>query len=552
MQDLFKAFDKTRDLKDKPFKSLCYAPDLQLSFSPNGDAAACCISRSYVLGNVRTERLDEIWHGKRLRQFRAMLHEYVFAPGCERCKWSLEGGNYLDHPIRQYDTIGQFRRVGIAVDEGERWPAKLEFALSNTCNLGCVMCNGEYSSVLRAQEGLPPLPPVYGDEFFEDLRRYLPHTQTLAFLGGEPFLQKECYRIWDMLIAMDLAIPTHVTTNGSIYNDRVERLLETIPFNLSISVDGVTKETVESIRVNVKYETLMQNLRRFNEYVRGTSDRHAKKRLRFLELNFCVMRANWEELADFFLFAEDIGAMVWTILVTYPKECSLFSLPPDELRRIVAQLDRQTSSLAARLTNNRNAWYGLISQLTKQVDEKTPPVDLMVQAAARNRASSPPDRLAGSMEQAWRFMSEGREEEALEAARRTPRTDPLFLKALSLIGEIRTNRGDFEGAEQALNEAIQAAPNHPEAYLRQAWLRFHQGRFADGLAKLEVAGRCASKLPKVEDFITTELLRARATLLYHQGDTERAIEALDRFLALKPDDDYARNMRAGAQDRLSR
>ena len=29
------------------------------------------------------------------------------------------------------------------------------------------------------------------------------------------------------------------------------------------------------------------------------------------------------------------------------------------------------------------------------------------------------------------------------------------------------------------------------------------------------------------------------------GDANGAIEALDRFLALKPDDDYTRNMRAG-------
>lgn len=81
-----------------------------------------------------------------------------------------------------------------------------------------------------AKEGLPPLAPAYGDDFFTDLGRYLPHAKYLAFLGGEPFLQKECYRIWDMLIDMDLEIPCHVTTNGSIYNDRIERLLQRLPF----------------------------------------------------------------------------------------------------------------------------------------------------------------------------------------------------------------------------------------------------------------------------------------------------------------------------------
>jgi radical SAM protein with 4Fe4S-binding SPASM domain len=551
MQEVFEAFDKTRDFRDKPFKSLCYAPDLQLSFSPNGDATACCISRSHVLGNVRTERLDDIWHGERLRQFRAMLHNYVFPPGCESCRWSLEGGNYLDHPIRAYDDHGQFKAKRIAVDEGERWPALLEFALSNTCNLGCIMCNGEYSSVLRAREGLPPLPPAYGEEFFDDLARYLPHATALTFLGGEPFLQKECYRIWDMMIDMRLALPCHVTTNGSIYNQRVEKLLQSLPFNLSVSVDGVTKETVESIRVNVKFETLMENVRRFSSYALGHSDPHANKRLPFLQLNFCVMQQNWREVADFFLFGEDLGAKVWSVLVTYPRESSLFSVPPDELRSIVTELQRQTSRLSGRLERNQDAWNSLVTELTKHVEADSSPIDEIVQTAPRNRASAP-GHLASAMERAWYYMREGMTDEALEAARRTLPTDLMYLKSLALIGEILTIRGDFDGAERALTEAVHLAPNHPEAYMRQAWLRYHQGRFADGLSKIEVAERCAQRLPRVEDFITTELLRARATLLYHQGETERAIEVLDRFLRLKPDDEQGRSLREGALQRLGR
>src|SRR5206468_1414522 len=106
----------------------------------------------------------------------------------ESCKWSLDAGNYLDHPIRTFDDY--------EMDSEKRWPAKLEFALSNTCNLGCIHCSGSLSSVLRAKEGLPALPHLYGDQFFEDLARYLPHTKQLSFLGGEPFLQQECFRIW--------------------------------------------------------------------------------------------------------------------------------------------------------------------------------------------------------------------------------------------------------------------------------------------------------------------------------------------------------------------
>src|SRR5678816_2700847 len=100
---------------------------------------------------------------------------------------------------------------------------------SNTCNLACVMCTGEYSSVIRAKEGLPPMPAVYDEQFFEDLAFYLPHVKELSFLGGEPFLQLECFRVWDMLIERELSPICHVTTNGSLYDARVERVLQNLP-----------------------------------------------------------------------------------------------------------------------------------------------------------------------------------------------------------------------------------------------------------------------------------------------------------------------------------
>lgn len=201
--------------------------------------------------------------------------------------------------------------------------------------------------------------------------------------------------------------------------------------------------------------------------------------------------------------------------------------------------------------NNYDAWSALIGELRQHVEEKVSPQDVIVQIAPRNRAAAPGD-LANPMERAWLFMRERREQEALEAALTTSATDPFYYKALTLIAEVRTNQGDFADAEEAIDEAVALAPKHPEAYVRRAWLRYHQGRFADGLSQLDMAEHRMNRLGKVEDFLTTELPLARGTLLYHQGDGQRAIEELDRYLELKPDDNDARNLRAGAQLQLSR
>jgi radical SAM protein with 4Fe4S-binding SPASM domain len=540
MRESFEAFDAARDLEGKPFRSLCYAPHVQLSFSPNGDVSACCMSRSHILGNLRVDRLDDIWHGERLRQFRDQLRRYVFPSGCESCYWSLQAGNYLNHAIRGFDAM--------PLDPTGRWPAQLEFALSNTCNLGCIMCNGEYSSVLRVKEGLPPIAPAYDDQFYEDLARYLPHAKLLSFLGGEPFLQEECHRIWNTLIDMDLAIPCHVTTNGSIYNAQVERFLERLPFNLNISVDGVSKETIERIRVNVKYDSLMANIRRFHAYAVGTADHHSDLRVRQLQLNFCVMQQNCYELADFFLFAESLQAKVWTVLVTYPTHCSLFSLPVTKLETIVTTLDQQTSAIQDQLAVNKDAWTALVGEIRQHLTDRHTP-DAVNEAAWENRASAPGE-LVSHMHRAWHLMKEGKQTEALHAAMQTPRTDPHYFKSLTLIAAVNTLQGDFHSAEVALEEAAQLAPRHPELFVTRAWLRYHQQQFDDGLADLDLATQATSRLGRVEDFIPAQILLARGTLLYHQGAIEQSIEPLDSYLELHPDDGSARRLREDAHRQL--
>lgn len=61
------------------------------------------------------------------------------------------------------------------------------------------------------------------------------------------------------------------------------------------------------------------------------------------------MQQNWHELADFFFFAEDFKAKVWSVRRHVSQGMSLFSLPPDNLRSIIAELERRTPMLARKL-----------------------------------------------------------------------------------------------------------------------------------------------------------------------------------------------------------
>ena len=346
--DQVEALDRVRDPAGKAVRSACYAPMASMYLDPHGDVLACCQNTEHPLGNVTRRRLPDIWHGARAEALRHALEGYDLGRGCRFCAWQVDDG----HPEAAY--LHGFD--GLRVEERRpAWPRRLELALSNTCNLECVMCNGEWSSMIRSRrEGRAPLPRAYGDEFFEDLRPFLHHLDEARFLGGEPFLAAETLRVMDLMVEEGVEVPCHLTTNGTQWNDRVERILDRLPVSMAVSLDGVTRETIESIRVGASYDRLMENLARYRAYTseRGTS----------LDLTFCLMRQNWHEFGAYLQFADEWGCRVFVNTVIHPRH-SLYHLPLAEFDEVLAALEAEDATRRAHLTTNHDLWVSELARL---------------------------------------------------------------------------------------------------------------------------------------------------------------------------------------------
>src|SRR5262245_29905149 len=157
---LRRAYDAGRTLPSKALASACYAPFVSMYFKTSGEVSVCCESQTYPIGNVASRSLDEIWNGARLDALRTAVAEYRLPAACEFCSWQIASGDLRGVTARQFDAYPVEHRT-------PRWPLVMEFALSNVCNLECVMCCGEYSSLIRSRrDHLPPLQPAYGDRFF--------------------------------------------------------------------------------------------------------------------------------------------------------------------------------------------------------------------------------------------------------------------------------------------------------------------------------------------------------------------------------------------------
>jgi len=315
----------------------------------SGDVRVCCHNIKYPVGNILTTSIDEIWSGARIKILRESLKKYEYGPGCDFCYFQTAEGIVDNLAIDRFDYFD-------VPNEAPEWPQQIEFSVSNSCNLECVMCSGRFSSAIRAhREKLPAMPRLYSDEILESFRKYLPHLSQAKFLGGEPFLVNEYLRIWDMMIEDDLHIPCHVTTNGTQYNQRIERILEQVPMAIAVSLDGVTRETVESIRVNANFDEVMRNAKRFRAY---TGFMHT-----YFTLTFCLMKQNWHEFGDYCLMADAWDCPVYVNTVLYPPELGVYTASPEDLRKILAGLEAQVPKYESALRQNKAIWFGELNRI---------------------------------------------------------------------------------------------------------------------------------------------------------------------------------------------
>jgi molybdenum cofactor biosynthesis enzyme MoaA len=347
-------YDASRDFSHKAVRSVCYAPHTSLYFHMNGRVMACCANSQTPIGNAQTQTLDEMWSGAQAKLLRRTLERYDFSRGCTLCQQLIADGWATRSLMAAFDRFD-------VPDMDPEWPQQMEFSISNVCNLECVMCSGQFSSAIRAhREKLPPTQRNYSSEFIESLRKYLPHLRQAKFLGGEPFLISEYYRIWEMMAEDAPRVLVHLTTNGTQYNRRVEQLMQKVDFSFAVSLDGATKKTVESIRVNANFDEQMTILKILRDYTR--------ERKTNLDLTFCFMRQNWHEFGEFCLLADQWDCGIFVNTVRHPAEYAVHNLPADELRRMLAVMEAQAPRLDGLLRRNRDTWFAELDRMRRRCE----------------------------------------------------------------------------------------------------------------------------------------------------------------------------------------
>lgn len=302
-----------------PQTLLCNAPFTSLFINMNGTVNVCGYNKTFILGNINEQKLSDIWNGERHRKLQEAIRNFNLSNGCQACQSKIENGDYHRASI-YFDSPKASKKYTLK---------KITFELSNTCNLECVMCNGELSSLIRKNvEHRPPLKQNKTDYLVQQLSDFIPQLEFVQFLGGEPLLIKPYYDIWDKIVRENPDCTISVQTNCTVLPKGFINLLDSSDrFIISVSIDSFDKENYERIRVRGDFNEVMKNFQILYRY-------KVQNKIK-LFLNFVPMTINWHEIPVAVDFANKHQIILSMCEVESPYEYSFFSMASVELKKVI-------------------------------------------------------------------------------------------------------------------------------------------------------------------------------------------------------------------------
>lgn len=195
-------------LKDS--KTFCIYPWIHLHAYPTGEVYPCCHAemKPGVVGNCRTNTLEEIWKDAPMEKLRADMLSETPNAACTRCYEQEESGFFSGRRSANKHHGHHIKKLEETPFEMTYW----DIRFSNLCNLSCRSCGHIFSSnwyqdqvklagpEWKAQNKVLNYAGRTETDMWEQLEPHLDYVEQIYFAGGEPLLMEEHYRILEELL----------------------------------------------------------------------------------------------------------------------------------------------------------------------------------------------------------------------------------------------------------------------------------------------------------------------------------------------------------------
>lgn len=176
------------------------------------------------------------------------------------------------------------------------------FELTARCNFDCPMCY-----VHLKQDDIDARGKELTTQQWIDLAQEARNAGMVFALltGGEPFVRKDFFEIYNAMKAMGLMIS--INTNGSMLEgERLQKLLDNPPFRINISLYGGCDKTYRDMCGQDAFERVVRNIRALKEA--GVEVR----------LNLSITPYNRQDLPKIYEIASELGIQIKGTAYMYP------------------------------------------------------------------------------------------------------------------------------------------------------------------------------------------------------------------------------------------
>jgi radical SAM protein with 4Fe4S-binding SPASM domain len=287
-------------------KDFCPVPFSTLIFEANGNVCMCRRKgNEFAIGDIRKQTYAEIWNGETLQGIRREFLEgkpVTCAKEIRRDKCNLAA-----------DNADLLDKIDISVVQ-TRPPIRLTPNFNGKCNIECKMCH-----VWQMPNGL------YDEVGFWKVleEEILPHLVEIDTFSGEPFIQKDTYRLFDLASRINPNILWRFTSNLNWkFNDHIRSHLDRLKIGtFAMSIDSFDPKTYAEIRRKGDLAKVMQT---FDDLLAYDEERVAKGQTSLgLVLHSVIQLDNWRELPEILAVRRKTGVKLHLKYLAEPPAMSL-------------------------------------------------------------------------------------------------------------------------------------------------------------------------------------------------------------------------------------
>jgi MoaA/NifB/PqqE/SkfB family radical SAM enzyme len=240
-----------------------------------------------------------------------------------------------------YAIHGPF--VASVINRLAPYPTCVEIEVTTKCNLRCTMCEHTYWNE-------PNVDMTYNQ--FLHIMKQFPRLRWIGLTGiGESLMNKDFMKMVEYVKERKIYLELFDTF---YFWDKVfSRKMVSLGLNRVVpSLDGATAATYESIRVNSKFDRVVQNLRDL-----FAVKRELKRKLPEVHFHFIVSKKNIDEMLPYLDLTKDI-AQGEPISVQFTELLHGYEQIADQVVRIpdslVSDVEKRACALGTKLNWNRN------------------------------------------------------------------------------------------------------------------------------------------------------------------------------------------------------